>query len=130
MVAVTLAVNEQIIDHADIWVRGIAREDLDAIQFEIYQRMFIRFNDNNFQTYFIFQELYPEQKEQIWSQYAGFLARNPGAYMVWIDRERQLNADKTALNRRETITSDWIELIETTTATIRSSQSTMEQQPE
>ena len=126
MVSSTVAVNEQIIDHADIWVRGNAGEDLNTIEFEIYQRMFISFNDNSFQTYSIFQELYPEQKEQVLSQYAGFLSRNPGAYRVWIDRERQLNADRTAVNPRETITSDWIELIDRTIATIRSSQSTVE----
>ena len=126
MVSSTVAVNEQIIDHADIWVRGNAGEDLNTIEFEIYQRMFISFNDNSFQTYFIFRELYPEQKEQVLSQYAGFLSRNPGAYRVWIDRERQLNADRTAVNPRETITSDWIELIDRTIATIRSSQSTVE----
>lgn len=127
MVSSTVAVNEQIIDHADIWVRGNAGEDLSATEFEIYQRIFISFNDNSFQTYFIFQELYPEQKEQVLSQYAGFLSRNPGAYRVWIDRERQLNADRTAVNPRETITSDWIELIDRTIATIRSSQSAVEQ---
>ena len=126
MVSSTVAVNEQIIGHADIWVRGNAGEDLNATEFEIYQRMFISFNDNSFQTYSIFQELYPEQKEQVLSQYAGFLSRNPGAYRVWIDRERQLNADRTAVNPRETITSDWIELIDRTIATIRSSQSTVE----
>ena len=76
--AATVAVNEQIIDHADIWVRGNAREDLDAIQFEICQRLFISLNDNNFQTYSIFQELYPEQKEHVWSQYAGFFGTKPG----------------------------------------------------
>ena len=127
MVSSTVAVNEQIIDHADIWVRGNAGEDLNATEFEIYQRMFISFNDHSFQTYFIFQELYPDQKEQVLSQYAGFLSRNPGAYRVWIDRERQLNADRTAVNPRETITSDWIELIDRTIATIRSSQSAVEQ---
>ena len=130
MISATVAVNEQIIDHADIWVRGNAGKDLDATEFEIYQRMFISFNDRTFQTYFVFQELYPEQKEQISSQYAGFLVRNPGAYKVWIDRERRLNADRTAVNPTETITTDWIELIETTIAAIRSSQTTMEQQPE
>ena len=127
MVSSTVAVHEQIIDHADIWVRGNAGEDLNATEFEIYQRMFISFNDNFFQTYSIFQELYPEEKEQVLSQYAGFLSRNPGAYRVWIDRERQLNADRTAVNPRETITSDWIELIDRTIATIRSSQSAVEQ---
>ena len=130
MISATVAVNEQIIDHADIWVRGNVGEELDATESEIYQRMFISFNDNFFQTYFVFQELYPEQKQQISSQYAGFLARNPGAYKVWIDRERRLNADRTAVNPGETITSDWIELIETTIATIRSSQSTVEPQSE
>ena len=127
MVSSTVAVNEQIIGHADIWVRGNAGDDLNATEFEIYQRMLISLNDSFFQRYFVFQELYREQaKEQVSSQYAGFLARNPGAYKVWIDRERRINADRTAVNPQETITSDWIELIETTIATIKSSQHTID----
>jgi hypothetical protein len=54
MVSSTVAVNEQIIDHADIWVRGNAGDDLNATEFEIYQRMFISLNDNFFQRYFVF----------------------------------------------------------------------------
>ena len=126
MVSSTVAVNEQIIDQADIWVRGNAGEDLNATEFEIYQHMFISFNDNFFQTYYIFQELYPEQKEQVLSQYAGFLSRNPGAYRVWIDRERQLNADRTAIDPEETITSDWIEMLEARIAIVKSRQSASE----
>ena len=66
-----------------------AGEDLDATESEIYQRMFISLTDRAFQTYFVFQELYPGSKEQISSTYAGFLARSPGAYKVWIDRDRR-----------------------------------------
>ncbi len=126
MVATTVAVNEQIIGHADIWIRGNAGEDLNATEFEIYRRMFISLNDNFFQTYWVFEELYPEDSEQITSHYAGFLARNPGAYDVWIDREKRLNADRTAVNPRDAMTSDWIELMEATIATIKSSQSKMD----
>ena len=130
MVSSSATVNEQIIEHADIWVRGNAGEDLNATEFEIYKRMFISLNDLFFQNYFIFDEIHPEDKEQISSHYAGFLARNPGAHKLWIDRERRLNADRTAVNPREIITSDWIELIEATIATIKSSWATEEPSPE
>ena len=65
-------------------------------------------------------------EEQVLSMYAGFLARNPGAYRMWIDRERQLNADRTAVDPKETVTSDWIEMIEARIAIIKSSQFTDE----
>jgi hypothetical protein len=126
MVSNTVAVNEQIIGNSDIWVRGNAGKDLNAMEFEVYLRMFINLNDQFFQTYFVFHELYPEQEEQILSHFAGFLARNPGAYRVWIDRERQLNADRTAVDPEETITSEWIEMIEARIAIIKSNQSTKE----
>jgi hypothetical protein len=124
MVSNLVAVNEKIIDNPDIWVRGNAGEDLNAAEFVIYESLFTNFNDYNFQLYQIFNEIEPEAVEHGLSVYAGFLARNPGAYRTWIDRERQINADRTAVDPEETITSDWIEMIEARIAIIKSSQST------
>ena len=126
MVSNLVAVNEKIIDHPDTWIRGNAGEDLDAAEFVIYESLLINLNDYHFQLYSTFHELVPAAEEQVLSMYAGFLARNPGAYRVWIDREKQLNADRTAVDPQETITSDWIEMIEARIAIIKSSQSTDE----
>jgi hypothetical protein len=127
MVSNLVAVNEQIIDHPDTWVRGNTGEELDATEFVIYESLLTNLNDYYFQLYSTFHELIPASEEQVLSMYAGFLARNPGAYRVWIDREQQLNADRTAVDPKETVTSDWIEMIEARIAIIKSTQSTDEQ---
>ena len=126
MVSNLVAVNEQILDHPDTWLRGNTGENLDAAEFVIYEKLLTNLNDYHFQVYSTFHELIPASEEQVLSMYAGFLARNPGAYRVWIDREQQLNADRTALDPKETITSDWIDMIEARIAIIKSSQSTGE----
>lgn len=124
MVSNFVAVNEKIIDNADIWVRGNTGEDLNAPEFVIYESLFTNLNDYSFQLYNIFHQLEPKSEEQVLSVYAGFLARNPGAYRVSIDRERQVNAYRTAVDPDETVTSDWINMIEARIEIINSSQST------
>ena len=90
----------------------------------IYESLFTNLNDYSFQLYNIFHQLEPKSEEQVLSVYAGFLARNPGAYRVSIDRERQVNAYRTAVDPDETVTSDWINMIEARIEIINSSQST------
>ena len=124
MVSNFVAVNEKIIDNADIWVRGNTGEGLNAPEFVIYESLFTNLNDYSFQLYNIFHQLEPKSEEQVLSVYAGFLARNPGAYRVSIDRERQVNAYRTAVDPDETVTSDWINMIEARIEIINSSQST------
>jgi len=126
MVSNLVAVNEKIIDNPDIWARGNTGEDLNAAESVLYENLFINLNDYYFQLYQTFHQLIPESEEQVLAQYAGFLARNPGAYRLWIDRERQLNADRTAIDPEETITSDWIEMLEARIAIVKSRQSASE----
>ena len=118
-----VAINEQIIAHPDIWLRGNTGENLDAAESVIYESLLTNFNDYYFHWYESFIELAPESSEQMLSMYAGFLARNPGAYRVWIDREQQIDADRTAVDPKETVTSDWIETLEVRIALIKASQS-------
>ena len=124
MVSNYIAVNEKIIDNADIWVRGNAGEDLNAEESAIYEILLTNFNDYHFQLSGTFRELWPEDEEQVLAMYAGFLARNPGAYRVWIERERQLNSDRTILNPKETVTAEWIDMIESRVSIIKSSSPT------
>ena len=124
MVSNYIAVNEKIIDNADIWVRGNAGEHLDATESVIYESLLTNFNDYHFQLFSIFHQLYPESEEQVLAMYAGFLSRNPGAYQVWIDRERLLNSDRITLNPKETITAEWIDMIESRVSIIKSTSPT------
>jgi hypothetical protein len=112
MVASAVAVNAQIIENADIWVRGNAGADLNQTELTTYELLLTSVNDQAFHTTGIFNKIEPEYVEQILSMYAGFLSENPGAYQTWIKRENRLNAYRTAVDPSETITTEWIDTIE------------------
>ncbi len=121
MIMSTSEINAAIIENADIWRRGNLDEKLDDTELEIYKRLLINYNDWHFNTALVFEETLPGAQEHVLAMFAGFLSRNPGAYRIWIDRERELNADRTALNPTETITTDWIDAIDSRIAIIQSS---------
>ena len=130
MISTRVAVNEKIIENPDIWIRGNSGEDLSAAELVIYKSLLVNLNDWYFHTDGIFQELEPESEEIMLTEFAGFLARNPGAHRVWIDRERRLNADRTAVDPNVAISVDWIEPIEARIALIKSRPPTRAPQPE
>lgn len=112
MVANYMTVNGFIIENPDIWIRGNAGEELTATEREVYFRLLTNYNDHHFQLIEMFKTIHPDLVEQIFGMYAGFLSRNPGAYRLWLERDRQIHADRIALNPAETLSSDWIEAIE------------------
>jgi hypothetical protein len=112
MVANTVSINQSIIENADVWVRGNNGEELDPAESVIHARLVNNVNDFMFQNRQTFLGIEPQYEEQILAQFAGFLADNPGAYQAWIDRERRLNTYRTTIDPTETITSDWIDDIE------------------
>lgn len=109
MIESSVAVNEPIIEHAAIWIKGNAGEEMNAVESAVYGKLLINFNDWHFHTSEVFREIDPDVKDQIVSLYAGFLMENSGAYQVWIERELKLNTYRTALDPNETITSEWID---------------------
>ena len=118
MVANRVSINELIIENADVWVRGNNGDELDPAESVIHARLV--HNENHFmfhlrQTFLVVE---PQSAEQIVAQFAGFLADNPGAYQAWIDRERRLNFYRTTIDPTETVTSDWIDDIESRIAII------------
>jgi hypothetical protein len=113
MVESSMNVSELIIENPEIWIRGNAGEELDSVEMLVYQNLLTNFNDWHFQTSKVFREIDPDSVGHVISIFAGFLLENPGAHRAWIDRENKLNAYRTALDPRETVTSDWIEEIET-----------------
>jgi hypothetical protein len=118
MVETSVAVHESIIDNADIWVRGNAGEELEPAERAAYGLLLTNMNDWYFQTAMAFGTMYPGNEDQVVSMFAGFLLENPGAYRAWIDRERRLHGYRTAVDPAETITSDWIDRIESMIAVL------------
>jgi len=112
LVANQISVNTSIIDNAEIWAKGTQGQDLSLAELAAYERLVNNVNHYFFHVHKTFELLEPESKEQIISEFAGFLYDNPGAYQVWIDRERRLNFYRTTLDPDETVTSGWIEAIE------------------
>lgn len=56
MVESSVAVNELIIENADIWVRGNADSDLGSAESEIYRLLITNVNDWYFQASYIFRK--------------------------------------------------------------------------
>ena len=112
MVANTVSINESIIQNADVWVRGYNGEELDPAESVIHARLITNVNDYMFQVRQTFLVTEPQSEEHILAEFAGFLADNPGAYQAWIDRERRINTYRTTIDPTETISSDWIDDIE------------------
>ena len=123
MIETYAELNATIIEHADVWLRGNAGDELDAAEREIHKRLVVNYNDWHFHTALIFGEIEPEAVEHVLTDYAGFLARNPGAYRVWRQREDEINADRTTMNPAETITADWIDTLESRIKKIRAAAS-------
>lgn len=112
MVANFIAINDSIIENANIWVRGNKGEELDRAESAIYERLVANKNDYMFHLWRTFVITEPQSEEQILSHFAGFLSDNPGAYQVWIDRERRINFYRTTVDPTETITNKWIDAME------------------
>ena len=112
MVANFVAVNDSIIENANIWVRGNKGEELDRAESAIYERLVANKNDYMFHSWQTFHITEPQSEEHVLSHFAGFLSDNPGAYQVWLDRERRINFYRTTIDPTETITGKWIDAME------------------
>ena len=54
MVDTSVAVNDSIIEHADVWNRGNAGKELDSVESAVYKLLLTNFNDWHFQQSQIF----------------------------------------------------------------------------
>jgi len=117
-----------MIENADVWVRGNADEELTPVESVIYERL-IQITNNSF--YSVIQQYIglvgsEEIRETFIVEFAAFLYENPGARRVWRAREERLKHYKETVNPEDQVSSDWIELIE---STIRSFEETAHAAP-
>ena len=111
-VANKIAINNAIIENAEIWVKGNEGQELSPTEMAVYTRLVNNINDYLFEYHLTLPLIDPGTEEQVLGMLAGFLHDNPGAYTVWRDRERRINFYRTSIDPSETITSEWVDAIE------------------
>lgn len=94
-----MLVNQTIVEHPDVWMRGCANDSLSAKEMVIFKAMVISRNDLAY--YRVVQSLRLKEKgtsQAAWADFVGFLHDNPGARKVWTEREETLYSYREQLN--------------------------------
>jgi len=122
MVANSVAINNSIIENANIWVRGNEGQELSPVEQAAYDRLVLNVNDYYFQVRQTFLVIEPEWETHILTDFAGFLYDHPGAYQSWINREHKMNAHRHSVDPSEEVGTEWVEAIESKLAILKQNQ--------
>lgn len=96
----TIAANSEINQHAEVWVRGLAGEELNRVEAMIFENLLVNMNDIAYHV----DSNYRDLDEGVVgnsiavADFASFLHRYDSARKVWVAREKRL-----ADSRRELI---------------------------
>ena len=94
----TLEAHSQINEHADLWIRGLADDELTDVEAVIFENLLVNLNDITFHVVSNYIELGENLgAEIVLSDFAGFLHQNPGARRFWEARENRLNQNREDL---------------------------------
>lgn len=107
-----IEVNNAIIAHPDIWVRGNAGEELEPADAAVFSRQVVNVNDWFWSDVQYARLMGLDWEDSDLSEYASYLYENPGAKRVWRDREESLKRYRGLGDPGEQFTSDWIDAIE------------------
>ena len=100
-----LLANQQITDYPELWISGCRGDDLNETEEVIFRQLVI--NENDLAVFKVSQALRLGDQGAANAQYtdfAGWLHRNPGAYRVWMEREQTLLQNRQAM---QVISSTW-----------------------
>ena len=107
-----IEVNNAIIGHPDIWLRGGAGDELTASEAEIFRRQVGNLNDYYYNVVQWSRLMELPYEDADLATFAGFLYENPGAYIAWKDREERIGTYRSLITPNEQFTSSWIEAVE------------------
>jgi len=122
-VANKVAINNAIIENAEIWIKGNEGQELSPTEMAVYTRLVNNINDYLFEYHLTLPLIDPGTEEQVLSLLAGFLHDNPGAYTVWREREHRINFYRRSIDPGETITNEWVDAIESRMAILEKAES-------
>ncbi len=116
-VASLIEENNAVIGNMDIWIRGNSDENLSPADAEIYARLVT--NMNNRFYFIVQQQIHLGLGDNVLldvAEFASYLYENPRAKRVWRAREERLGKYRGMIRSSETVTSDWITLVESNIA--------------
>ena len=86
-------------DHSEIWVRGIAREELDDSDAEVFKNIVITLSDNAYSQQEQFRLLGDDElADGAVHEFAAYLHDRPGARRAWTEREASLKNSRSLLD--------------------------------
>jgi len=112
LLANQIEVNNAVIGHPDVWLRGGAGEELEASEAEIFQRQVSNVNDYYYNVVQWSRLMGLPYEDADLAVYAGFLHENPGALEVWRNHEEWVGKYRGLMAPGEQFTSGWVEAIE------------------
>ena len=86
-------------DHSEVWVRGIAGEELEGADAEVFESIMVTLSDNAYskqaQRRFLGDDEVADAKVH---EFAAYLHDRPGARRAWIEREASLKNSRSLLD--------------------------------
>ena len=111
-IANTIELNNAINENAEIWERGIAGEELDAVETIIFENLMYSLSNFHYFGAIAARELGNSRGAEITIQnFAIFLYRNPGARLAFERREQDVFETRTPLSPGEASSNSWYETI-------------------
>jgi hypothetical protein len=109
LAAVQIEADNAIADNADIWSKGNAGEELTSAEFSIFAGQVRNIGDVAYYTIQVDLQMGLNEAASIdVVEFALYLHRNPGAFKVWLDREKELSTYRGLLNSDQTFSEDWM----------------------
>jgi hypothetical protein len=86
-------------DHAEVWVRGIAGDELEGSDAEVFKSIVITLADNAYSEQKQFRLLGDDRlADAKVHEFAAYLHDRPGARRAWTEREASLKNSRSLLN--------------------------------
>jgi hypothetical protein len=112
-VSASVELESLISDNSEVWVRGIADEELDDSDAAIFESILIALSNRNFSVQYQMRLLdRRENADANVHEFAAYLHRRPGLRRAWVEREANMKADRVLLTPwSDAFTSSYVEMI-------------------
>lgn len=100
-------------DHSEVWVRGIAGEELEGADAEVFESIMVTLSDSAYSKQEQFRLLGDDQLAgAVVHEFAAYLHDRPGARRAWTEREASLKNSRSLLDPLAVeVVSDYVDTI-------------------
>ena len=107
-----IEMNNAVIGHSDVWLRGSAGDDLTPPEAEIFRRQVANLNQYYYEVVQWSQTMGLPFEDADLAVYAGILYENPGTLAAWRDHEEWIGKYRGMIDPSEQFTSGWVASVE------------------